>query len=467
MDTEERMTIDERRKYLRIVQKRCRRVGRGEKGRLLDEAQRITGLHRKSLIRLLGGNLIRKRRRKQRGRRYGLAVQLALKVISESVDHVCAERVQPNLVWLAQHLAKHGELEVTRELLDQLRQISIPTVRRILRRVTQDQPRLPRKGPTEANRASRRVPIGRIEWDVQEPGHFEADLVHHSGHSTRGLYVHTLQMIDVATGWSERVAVLGRANVVILDGLRRISTRLPFAIRHVHTDNGAEFVNDPMISFWETDARGVTLSRGRPHHKNDQRFVEQKNDTLVRKYLGYGRLDTVVHTQSINVLYKKMWRYYNFFQPVMRQQEKQIVTDEHGRRHVRRSHDQARTPFDRLCKTGVLAPERRQFLVKLRDRTNPRELRKEIYALLEHILSLPGARPEERQNVYDTLLTPQQERFLRHLSGNAPNSSRSTRIPKQDPTALPPATQGKDGADRHKLKESSVTLPNDRTIRLR
>jgi hypothetical protein len=50
-----------------------------------------------------------------------------------------------------------------------------------------------------------------IPWDEEEPGHFEVDLVHHCGSSTTGEYMGTIQMIDVATGWSERVAVLGRS----------------------------------------------------------------------------------------------------------------------------------------------------------------------------------------------------------------------------------------------------------------
>ena len=50
----------------------------------------------------------------------------------------------------------------------------------------------------------------RIAWNEQHPGHFETDLVHHCGATASGQYVHTLQMVDVATGWSERVAILGR-----------------------------------------------------------------------------------------------------------------------------------------------------------------------------------------------------------------------------------------------------------------
>ncbi len=41
------------------------------------------------------------------------------------------------------------------------------------------------------------VPMGRIPWNIGEPGHFEVDLVHHSGEESAGLYGHTIQLIDV------------------------------------------------------------------------------------------------------------------------------------------------------------------------------------------------------------------------------------------------------------------------------
>ena len=210
MDTEENMTIDERRRYLRLTQKRYKRATRKGKARLLDEMEAMTGLHRKALIRLMMSDLQRAPRRKQRGRKYGVQVQIALMVISESTDYVCAERLQPNLVWFTKHLARHGELEISPGLLDQLGEISIPTVRRILQRLEQDQPRLPRTSPREANRVARPVPIRRIPWDEQEPGHLEVALVHHCCPTADGHYIHRLQIIDIATGLSRRVAPRGR-----------------------------------------------------------------------------------------------------------------------------------------------------------------------------------------------------------------------------------------------------------------
>ena len=120
--------------------------------------------------------------------------------------------------------------------------------------------------------------MGRIPWDTRESGHFEVDLVHHSGSSTSGEYVHTLQMVDVALGWSERVAVLGRGQRAMELGFRRIQARFPYQIRELHPDNGSEFLNDHLVRFWGSEITGLKLSRSRPWKKNDNRFIEQKND---------------------------------------------------------------------------------------------------------------------------------------------------------------------------------------------
>jgi transposase InsO family protein len=409
MPNEEKMTINERRKYLRLIKKRYLKASKAGRGRLLDEMEVITGLHRKSLIRLMSGSLDRKHRRKKRGRTYGPEVDDALRVISDSFDHICAERLQPNLVWMATHLARHGELKVSQLLLDQLSQISVSTVRRILNRLRQDERRLPRKGPTQANRVAREIPMKRIPWNEEQPGHFEVDAVHHCGHSSSGHYVHTIQMVDVATGWTEQVATLGRSYRVMEDAFRRILARLPFQVLEIHSDNGSEFLNAHLVRFWKEMVKGVTLSRSRPFHKNDNRFVEQKNSTLVRAYLGLARFDTAAQTNAINQLYEKMWLYYNFFQPVMRLTEKTaypLLSAQGQPSRIKRRFDQARTPFDRLCETDAMFEEHKEQLGTLRDQTNPRHLRQEIYQLIDQIFLLPAAVPGETEDVYQTLFAP-------------------------------------------------------------
>ena len=409
MFTQDKMTIDERRKYLRTMKKRYVKAGRKGQVQLLDEMEVVTGLHRKSLIRLMNGSLGRNSRHKQRGRTYGPEVDDALRVISESLDYICADRLTPNLVWMATHLAAHGEMDTSPRLLEQLERVSISTVKRRIKRIRQDLPRLPRKGPRCANKVKRGIPMKRIAWDEQEPGHFEVDLVHHCGNSASGEYVSTLQMIDIATGWSERAAVLGRSYLVMQDAFRRIVARLPFPIREIHPDNGSEFLNHHMIHFWGEFVQGVKLSRSRPYKKNDNRNVEQKNATLVRAYLGHERLDSVTQTLALNELYDKMWRYYNLFQPVMHLVEKTVIFEEGQPTRVKRKHDQARTPFDRLCNTDAITQQHRERLEALRDQINPRRLRQEIYASIDQLFDLPGAVLGITEDVFQTLAYPISE----------------------------------------------------------
>jgi hypothetical protein len=404
MPADDEMTIAERRKYLRLIQSRYVHAKRGERGRMLDEMEKVTHLHRKSLTRLMHRDLARRSRRRQRGRSYGHQLDLALRIIAESVDYVCAERLRPNLVWLAQHLASHGELELNPDLLGQLARISTSTLHRCLQRLSQDQPRLPRKRPQPANHSLRDVPMRRIPWDEPQPGHFEVDLVHHCGLSASGQYIHTLQMIDVATGWSERAATLGRSYLAVEDAFERILARLPIPVLEVHPDNGSEFFNDHLRRFWRERYQDAQLSRSRPLQRNDNRFVEQKNNTLVRAYFGDQRLDTVRQTNLLNQLYHRMWLYYNFFQPVMRLEEKVILPSAGGSTRIQRKFDQPQTPLDRLCATRILSSDVKAELVALRAATNPRQLRRELYHLIEQLLRLPCAKPNSTQDIYATLV---------------------------------------------------------------
>lgn len=191
-----------------------------------------------------------------------------IRVVWESEDYLCAERLTPSVLTVDQQLASFGEVRLTAEIEMQLREISESTVCRLLSRLRRDTPRLPRRGPGQANRLAREIPMLRIPWQTTEPVHFEVDLLHHSGPATTGEYLYTLQMVDVATGWSERVWVYGRTQRAMERGFRRILDRLPFPIVQLHPDNGPEFVNDHLVRFFGKEIVGLKPSRSRPYHKS-------------------------------------------------------------------------------------------------------------------------------------------------------------------------------------------------------
>lgn len=378
MAADDEMTIDERRKYLIKQRTRYRRANRAEKGQLLSEMEAVTGVHRKSLVRLLNQPTLQRQPSViRRGRTYGLDVEQVIVVVWESLDYVCAERLQPTLLATAQHLERFGEVQLSPQIETQLREISIPTVQRLLQRHRRAPQRLPQRGPETANRLRQAVPMQRIPWETTEPGHFEVDLVHHAGGTAAGEHGYTLQLIDVATGWSERVALLGRSQHAMAAAFRCVLDRLPFPVRELHPDNGGEFFNDHLFRLFGDTLPGLRLSRSRPYHKNDNRFVEQKNATLVRAYVGHHRLDTPEQIADLNALYDRMWVYYNLFQPVLRLQNKAIVDGK-----ARRVWDTAQTPYQRLLACGSLAVDQQRCLADLHQTTNPRRLRREINTAL-------------------------------------------------------------------------------------
>jgi hypothetical protein len=406
VDTEAEMTIDERYKYLRKMRQRYRVAGRQQRGQLLDEMQAVTGLHRKSLIRRMNGSLERKPRRRERQKTSGPEVDAAIAVVARSLDYPSAERLTPKLKSTAEHLAKHGELQPSASLLEQLDKVSISTVERRLRRLPRDRARRRHKPSRTANRALRNIPMKRIRWDTREPGHFEADTVHHCGSTASGEYVHTVQIVDVATGWSDRQAVLGRSYTVMKHAFDTLLRRVPFAVREMHPDNGSEFFNQHMLRYWKEKLKGAHLSRSRPYRKNDNPRVEERNAPLVRAYLGYDRLDTVAQTRTVNLLYDKLWLYANLFQPMRRTVAKEVVPTPDGGTRMRRRYDRARTPCERLCETGALSPSECRKLQTLYEQTNPLQLREEIYDLLDEIFSLPNAVPGVTEDVYQLVDLP-------------------------------------------------------------
>ena len=88
MSTDDKMTIDERWKYLRRMQKRYLKADCTGRSQLLGEMEAVTGQHRKSLFGRMGSDLERRHRQRQRSRVYGPEVDDALRVIHESWDYI-------------------------------------------------------------------------------------------------------------------------------------------------------------------------------------------------------------------------------------------------------------------------------------------------------------------------------------------------------------------------------------------
>ena len=113
------------------------------------------------------------------------------------------------------------------------------------------------------------IPIKTDHWGVALPGYLEIDLVSHSGASAAGEFIYTLDCVDIATGWVERQAVMGKGQLGIVAVLREIEQRLPFALRGIDSDNGSEFINTHLFNFCQQRPKTskIQFTRSRPLQK--------------------------------------------------------------------------------------------------------------------------------------------------------------------------------------------------------
>ncbi len=219
------------------------------------------------------------------------------------------------------------------------------------------------------------IPIRTFsEWDNAKPGFFEVDLVSHDGGLSKGDFIQSLNFTDIATCWDEMIAVKNKAQRWVFAGIKEIKERLPFTILGFDSDNGSEFINHHLIVYCEEQQ--ITFTRSRPYRKNDSCYIEQKNWSVIRRTVGYGRYDTDRELCLLNKLYGYLRLYVNFFQPVRKLVQKERI----GSRVIKR-YDVAQTPYRRALASPLVSEEIKMQLQKQYAMLNPAQLKRETTKL--------------------------------------------------------------------------------------
>jgi hypothetical protein len=251
------------------------------------------------------------------------------------------------------------------------------------------------------------------DWDEQQPGFLEFDLVGHDGGVIDSQHAFTLNAVDIASGWNCSTALKNKAQVWTLQGVEKIRAKLPFQLLGIDSDNGSEFINQALYDFCQQHK--ITFTRSRPYRKNDSCFVEQKNYSVVRRAVGYQRYDTDEQLDLLNQLYEVLDLYTNFFQPSMKLQSK----ERHGAR-VTKKYDQARTPYQRLLDSSFITEETKRQLRARYRLLNPAQLKRQIERLQRKLLA----------TVVSTALTRKRQSAKRSAAKPAVEMTRSRKATK-------------------------------------
>jgi hypothetical protein len=198
---------------------------------------------------------------------------------------------------------------------------------------------------------------------VDRFGYLEADTVLHCGNSGRGQFTCTFTITEAETGWTELRALPNRAQLWTVRALKHILARLPFKASEVHSDNGGEFINATFIR--ATGRRKLKQTRSRSYHKNDSPYVESKNGSLVRAYIGHRRHDTRREFLILRQLMPLISLRHNLFMPTMKLQP--TASEDH---HTGRRRKTTATPYYRLLTSKRPPPSQLRRLRALRRSTD-------------------------------------------------------------------------------------------------
>lgn len=349
---------------------------RAEKSRLLAEAVKRTRLDQKYLIKKLKprSNLDRiEVIRRSRNVIYDGEVKVALARCWEIFDHPCGQRLAPLLKTETNRLRQFGELQCSDTAAAKLNTVSARTIDEKLQH-TKEVERMKRKYHKKIHPLLyQRVPVKVFaEQDRKALGTIQIDCVEHCGASASGEFIHTLSTTDIATGWWEGEALIGRGQERTQEAISRARRRYPFPWKEVHSDNGTEFINWHLYRYCEKEK--IDFSRSRPYKKNDNCLVEQKNWTHVKKFVGYLRYDTEEELCVLNDLYhNEMGLFKNFFQPVIK-----LVSKERAGGKLHRKYDVPKTPYARLLESGEMSQDVQEELRRIYESLNPAALKRTI-----------------------------------------------------------------------------------------
>jgi hypothetical protein len=359
------------------------KASRKEKGRIIDAIEIITKMHRKAVIRAFRReqmrSVINPSKKPGPAVTYTNDVTAALKEIWSAGNEVCGELLHPVIneyitILIRDKMWKYGD-----EVTEKLRLMSLGTVKRRVGnffKICRG-----RKGisATKPSALKKIIPVFNGPWEDKPPGFGQVDTVVHCGSSLLGTMAYTLNYIDAATYLVIPQAQWNKGMEATKESMEIIQQRLPFPWLGAHPDTGSEFINQFVVAWCKKE--NIELSRSRPGKKNDNMYVEERNGHVIRKTVGYARLDCEEAVDALNELYEALTPYLMHFVAVRRTLEKEKIQSKY-----RRTYEKvAKTPYQRILEHPAIDETIKEKLRAEHMKLNPLKMKQQIDKKLKNV----------------------------------------------------------------------------------
>ena len=378
------MSPKARKEYLKEIMLRYIESTKIEKKIILNEFCKVCNYNRKYAIRLLNSNsLATKRNMSKRGRKKKYNHPILYDFIKEiwvKTNLPCSKRLKTIIsIWLPFY-----EYDLPEDIKELLLTISPASIDRLLKPIRRKYSKRGLCTTKPGSILKKQIPVNTNQWEESQPGFLEADTVAHCGNSVADTFAHTVNCVDIATSWTEQRAVWGKGEKGVRNAIESIESHLPFPLKGFDCDNGSEFLNWHLWSFFDNRKRPIQFTRSRPYKKNDNAHIEEKNWSIVREYIGYQRFDNENIVEKLNELYTNEWNdYFNFFIPSVK-----LIEKYRKKSKIIKKYEKPKTPYQRILESGYIDEKSKIVLSKYYQRLNPFHIQKRMEEKIKIIIKM-------------------------------------------------------------------------------
>jgi transposase InsO family protein len=311
------------------------RQSKASRGLLRRYIEKMTGMSRAQVTRLIGRYMANGRVGARAYRRHRFAARYTMDDVEllASVDEAHETLSAPaTRRILEREYRQYGKQEYAR-----LASISVSHIYNLRRERGYRQRRLNyvKTKPTGVTIAERRRPNPQ-----GRPGYLRVDAVH-QGDQDGAKGVFHINAVDEVTQWQIVAATERISEAWLLPVLKTMLEQFPFRILGFHSDNGSEFINATVAKL--LGKLLIEQTKSRPRQSNDNALVETKNGAVIRKHIGYSHIRSQ-YAEPIQRFYKEHFNpYLNLHRPCA---QPELEVDHKGR--TRRIYRRYQTPLETL-----------------------------------------------------------------------------------------------------------------------
>lgn len=358
---------------------------KNQRGEIIRHICFVAGVHPKSIprsfkrIQMRGFFEDEKRGRKEY---YTPDVIAALRNVWDIAGEPCGENLHSILPEYVQILIRDHDWRYSQEATDKLLTMSLGTMKKRVALFSRQRFLTHGQSTTKQGTIHSLIPLRTGPWDEALVGTEQIDTVAHCGGSIAGDFIYTVNAVDVSTLWGSRRAQWNKGQTATVLSMKKINNDICFPVIEWHPDSGSEFINWHCKKWCEKHKQKLT--RSRPNHKNDNCFVEERNGHIIRRWVGYTRLDAKEVVDALNAVYDVLTPYLNHFVASRRIITKKRIS---SRWKITREK-QAKTPCQRILDHKNINKEVKIKLIQQHNILSPLALKCEIDRRLQIVFKL-------------------------------------------------------------------------------